>query len=144
MADADEPDDLPSDGNGDESNRPSEDIPVPGECELSDDEEEVTIRVDNEGNVAAMCDQVSNYTLRPRQLDTLCLWDFVAMAEKVDGVGRTTAMSIANQSDSFPWPPLPSKYFQEDDRPWETPPMGSPPPDTHPDGRTIVHMFVLV
>lgn len=48
-----------------------------------DDEEEVSIRVDEHGNVAVLADQVSDYTMRPQELDSLSLWDFVAKAEKV-------------------------------------------------------------
>lgn len=48
-----------------------------------DDEEEVSFHVDERGNVAVLADQVSDYTMRPRELEDLSLWEFVAKAEKV-------------------------------------------------------------
>ena len=48
-----------------------------------DDDEEVSIRIDESGEVSVLADQVSDYTLRPHELQKLCLWDFVAKAEKM-------------------------------------------------------------
>jgi len=52
---------------------------------LEGDDEEVSIRVDEHGDVAVLADQVTDYTLRPQELQAMCLWDFVAKAEKVVG-----------------------------------------------------------
>ena len=51
--------------------------------ELTDESEEVSIRVDATGTVVALADQVSDYTLRPAELEAICLWDFVARTVKV-------------------------------------------------------------
>ena len=64
-----------------------------GECETlegDDDDEEVSVRIDEQGDVAMLSDQVSDYTLRPQQLGSMCLWDFVAATEKAYG-GETQA-----------------------------------------------------
>ena len=50
---------------------------------LTDEAEEVSIRVDAAGRVVALADQISDYTLRPTELETMCLWDFVAQTVKV-------------------------------------------------------------
>ena len=47
-----------------------------------DDGEEVSIRVGGDGNVTAVSDQVSDYIFRPEELQSMCLWDFVAKTEK--------------------------------------------------------------
>jgi hypothetical protein len=52
------------------------------------DEDEVSIRVDEGGNIAMLGDQISDYTFRPRELQGMCLWDFVAKAEKAHGGKR--------------------------------------------------------
>ena len=48
-----------------------------------DDDEEVSIHVDESGEVLVLADQVSDYTLRLHELQKLCLWDFVAKVEKM-------------------------------------------------------------
>lgn len=49
----------------------------------SANEDEVAIRIDDSGNISILADQISDYTLRPRELTPMCLWDFVAKTEKV-------------------------------------------------------------
>ena len=48
-------------------------------------DEEVVIHVESDGNVIALTDQVTDYTLRPRELSSFCLWDFVSKTEKLRG-----------------------------------------------------------
>ena len=48
-----------------------------------EDDEEVSVRVESDGNVSILADQITDYTLRPRELGEMCLWDFVAKTEKV-------------------------------------------------------------
>lgn len=50
---------------------------------VDSDNEEVTICVDNVGNVTALADQIADYTQCPRELHGMSLWDFVARMEKV-------------------------------------------------------------
>lgn len=50
---------------------------------FTNEDEEVSIRIDDDGNVTALADQIADYTLRPQELDDMCLWDFVAKTEKV-------------------------------------------------------------
>jgi hypothetical protein len=50
-----------------------------------DDDDEVTIRVDEDGSVSVLADQIADYTMRPRELEMLCLWDFISKTEKVYG-----------------------------------------------------------
>lgn len=52
-----------------------------------DEEEEVSITVDRDGEVAELADQVSDYVWRPEEMSELCLWDVVAKTEKVSGQG---------------------------------------------------------
>ena len=72
---------------------------------LEDDDEEVSICVDEDGNVAVLADQVSDYTLRPRELEGMCLWDFVAKAEK--GYG-----GVRDQKKPF-WDEISSEELEE-------------------------------
>jgi hypothetical protein len=78
-----------SDGENDEvmANPVEEDEDQTGSDEAGpedDKEEEVSIRVDEMGRVTALGDQVLDYTLRPKELEDMCLWDYVAEAEKVN------------------------------------------------------------
>ena len=57
------------------------------DTEAPTDEEEVMIRVNDQGEVTMFADQVSDYTLQPHELEVMCLWDFVAKTEKVYGCG---------------------------------------------------------
>jgi len=74
---------------------------VPAEEEQSgadeDDEEEVAIRIDEDGNIAVLADQISDYTLRPQQLERVCLWDFVAKVEKVYGGSNVLKGMVVNE-----------------------------------------------
>lgn len=46
-------------------------------------EEEVVISINAEGKVVELADQVSDYTMRPKEMEGLCLWDFVTKTVKV-------------------------------------------------------------
>ena len=48
-----------------------------------DNQEEVSISINETGGVTELADQVSDYTLRPDALQDFCLWDFVAKTSKV-------------------------------------------------------------
>jgi hypothetical protein len=61
-------------------------------------DEEVSIRVDGEGNVAMLADQVLDYTMRPHEFDDMCLWDFIATTEKQYG-GRAGTGEPAMDGD---------------------------------------------
>ena len=53
-------------------------------CTLPDeDDEEVVIAVNENGQVTERSDQVADYTLRPSAMEDVCLWDFVAKTEKI-------------------------------------------------------------
>ena len=50
-----------------------------------DDEAEVSITVNKNGDVTELADQVSDYTMRPEEMGSFCLWDFIAKTEKMSG-----------------------------------------------------------
>ena len=76
-------DDEGSDGIGEEErNDTNDDKDAPPGI---DDQEEISVLVDESGAVTELADQVSDYTLRPEEMSNLCLWDFIAKAEKVGG-----------------------------------------------------------
>jgi hypothetical protein len=60
------------------------------------DEEEVTISINEKGDVKALADQVSDYTLRPEEFSDWCLWDFVAKTEKCRRVKK--AQTVENKA----------------------------------------------
>lgn len=49
----------------------------------TEDEEEVSIKVNEDGSLTELADQICDYTQRPVQVEYMCLWDFVANTEKV-------------------------------------------------------------
>ena len=53
------------------------------EGEACNNEEEVSIAIKPGGEVVELPDQVSDYVMRPREVEEYCLWDFVAKTEKV-------------------------------------------------------------
>jgi hypothetical protein len=67
---------VDADGEG-EPNQRGDDTAETGGIEdglrVDEDEEEVTVRVDERGDVAVLSDQVSDYTLRPQELQGTCL-----------------------------------------------------------------------
>jgi len=82
---------IPVDGGEDGNGEPSEgssaedhnDTDDGNDGQEGEDDEEVAFRVDDEGNVCVLADQVADYTMRPEQVEALCLWDFVRKTEKV-------------------------------------------------------------
>lgn len=50
-----------------------------------DDEAEVSITVNKNGDVMELADQVSDYMMRPEEMGSFCLWDFIAKTEKMSG-----------------------------------------------------------
>ena len=52
---------------------------------LTGEDEEVVIHVESDGSITALTDQVADYTLRPRELNAMSLWDFVAKTNKFRG-----------------------------------------------------------
>ena len=62
------------------------------------EDEEISVRVDEAGNVNILADQISDYTLRPRELETMCLWDFAVKAEKVYWRKATTCNTSSGQN----------------------------------------------
>jgi len=67
-------------GRGDENGSSTED--ENDDAEIDDGEDEVAIRVEDDGSVAVLADQVCDYTLRPKEMADMCLWEFVATTEK--------------------------------------------------------------
>ena len=84
--------DDPKDQRPDSAGR-SGNLPVAegeGEDETHAEDEEVAIRFDHAGNIMALANQISDYTLRPREFEEMCLWDFVAKTEKTYSRGGKT------------------------------------------------------
>ena len=74
-----------------------EEPPVEGIRDNSDEaetfpdvDEEVVIKVKSDGSVIALADQVADYTFRPLELKSMCLWDFVAKTTKFRSKKRDT------------------------------------------------------
>jgi hypothetical protein len=91
--DGEEADPDAVDEGGEDHDRPESDATAVAEVEDVDGNEEVSIRVDGEGNVAMLADQVLDYTLRPHEFQSMCLWDFVATTEKRYG-GRAGSSGL--------------------------------------------------
>ena len=67
-----------------------------------DEEEEVSIRVENDGRITMLADQVADYTQRPLEVESMCLWDFVERTEKVrhgNNVGLQTGDDEPDEND---------------------------------------------
>ena len=62
------------------------------------EDEEISVRVDEVGNVNILADQILDCTLRPRELEMMCLWDFAAKAEKVYWRKATTCNTSSGQN----------------------------------------------
>lgn len=64
-------------GDGVDNDEPCEELAT------EDDEGEVSISVGWDGTVTEVADQIVDYMMRPEEMHSLCVWDFVATAEKV-------------------------------------------------------------
>ena len=68
---------------------------------LSDDDDEIAIQVDATGSISALADQVMDYMLRPKELENMCLWDFVAETDKRHGSNER--MDTKEQDERCTW-----------------------------------------
>ena len=65
-----------------------------------DEEGEISITVNRNGEVTELADQVTDYIFRPEEMGGLCLWDMVARTEKVTARRTATVTPDSEYEDS--------------------------------------------
>jgi hypothetical protein len=101
--------------------------PEPDEDDY-DDQDNVTISFSPQGELLAKSNQVTDYLWRGRELDNLCLWDFIS---KIDKVTKKSMSRTATQFDEEDEGTIYSPESSEDKQTRKTIPFLSQHPETN-------------
>ena len=63
-------------------------------------EAEVLITVNKNGDVTELADQVSDYMMRPEEMGSFCLWDFIAKTEKMSRKSGSGTLQLGDDMEN--------------------------------------------